>query len=53
MALEVLLDQFNDMAISLDWSWFVVIPTFALAVVLFLLERKRDVKEAIFKRLRV
>lgn len=53
MGLEVLLDLFNDMRVELDWSWFVIIPAFAVGIILFLLERKREVKEEILKRLRV
>lgn len=53
MVLEALLDHFNEMAVSLEWSWFVSIPMLALTVLFFLLERKREVKEAIMKRLRV
>jgi hypothetical protein len=53
MGLESLLDLFNDMQVSLQWSWFVVIPAFALGLILFLLEKKREVKDEILKRLRV
>ncbi len=53
MGLETLLDLFNDMQVSLQWSWFVVIPAFALGLILFLLEKKREVKDEILKRLRV
>lgn len=53
MGLEILLDLFNDMHIELDWSWFVIIPAFAVGLILFLLERKREVKEEILKRLRI
>lgn len=53
MGLETLLDLYNDMHVSLDWSWFVIIPAFALGLILFLLERKREVKDEILKRLRV
>lgn len=53
MGLETILDLYNDMHVSLDWSWFVIIPAFALGLILFLLERKREVKDEILKRLRV
>jgi hypothetical protein len=53
MGLEILLDLFNDMQVQLQWSWFVIIPAFALGLILFLLERKREVKDEILKRLRV
>ncbi len=53
MGLETLLDLFNDMQVRLLWSWFVVIPAFALGLIFFLLEKKREVKDEILKRLRV
>ncbi len=53
MGLEVLLDLYNDMIVRLQWSWFVVIPAMALGLILFLLERKREIKDEIIKRLHV
>jgi hypothetical protein len=53
MGLETLLDLFNDMAVTLDWSWFVIIPAFAVGLIFFILERKRLLKDAITKRLRI
>ena len=53
MGLETLLDLYNAMKVSLDWSWFVVIPSFAVGLILFLLEKKREVKDEIHKRMRV
>ncbi|HWR22600.1 MAG TPA: DUF6320 domain-containing protein [Feifaniaceae bacterium] len=53
MGLECLLDLYNSMRVQLEWSWFVIIPAFALGLILFLIERKREVKEEIMKRLRV
>lgn len=53
LGLEVLLDLYNDMHIALDWSWFVFVPTFAIGIIFFLLERKREVKDEIIRRLRV
>ncbi len=53
MGLECLLDLYNSMQVQLQWSWFVIIPAFAIGLILFLIERKREVKEEIMKRLRV
>lgn len=53
MGLECLLDLYNGMRVQPQWSWFVIIPAFALGLILFLIERKREVKEEIMKRLRV
>ncbi|MDL2258647.1 DUF6320 domain-containing protein [Eubacteriales bacterium OttesenSCG-928-K08] len=53
MGLEALLDLFNDMEVHLGWSWFTVLPTFALGLVFFILERRRELKDAIYKRLRL
>ncbi len=53
MGLECLLDVYNGMPIQPQWSWYVIIPAFALGLILFLIERKREVKEEIMKRLRV
>ena len=53
MGLECLLDLYNSMNVQPQWSWFVIIPAFALGLILFLIERKREVKEEIMKRLRV
>ena len=53
MGLEVILDLYNNMHVELGWSWFVIIPAFALGLILFLIERKRELKDEILKRLRV
>ncbi len=53
MGLEIMLDLFNDMEIHLDWSWFVIIPCMAIALILFIIERKQGIKDEIFRRLRV
>ncbi len=53
MGLEIVLDLYNDMAVALDWSWFAIIPAFAVALILVIVERKRELKDEIFRRLRV
>jgi len=53
LGLEALLDLYNSMRVQLQWSWFAAIPAFALGLILFLIERKREVKDEILKRLRV
>lgn len=53
MGLEVLLDMYHDVRVELGWSWFVVLPAFAAGLILFLLERKRELKDAIIKRMRI
>lgn len=53
VGLEVLLDLYNDMRLELTWSWFVIIPMFALGLILFLIERKREVKDELIRRMRV
>ena len=53
MALEALLDLFNNMQVELTWSWFVIVPAFALGLIFFIIERKRVIKEEILKRLRI
>ena len=53
LGLEAVLDQFNNLGVQLGWSWFVALPTFALGVILFLAERRRKLKDAIYKRLRL
>jgi len=53
MGTEVLLDLYNAIQVRFDWSWFVVIPMLALALVLTLIERKQQLKAAILKRLHI
>ena len=53
LGLEILLDLYSNMAVSLDWSWFVIIPAFAAALVLVMIERRRGLKDEFFRRLRV
>ncbi|MDL2235360.1 DUF6320 domain-containing protein [Christensenellaceae bacterium OttesenSCG-928-L17] len=53
LGLEAVLDSFNDMQIQLGWSWFVALPALAVGVVFFIAERRRRLKEAIYKRLRL
>lgn len=53
LGLEALLDLYNSMQVQLQWSWFAAIPAYALGLILFLLERQREVKDAIMRRLRV
>ena len=53
LGLEAVLDQFNDLVVQLGWSWFVALPAFALGVIFFLAERRRKLKDAIHKRLRL
>ncbi|MDL2218518.1 zinc ribbon domain-containing protein [Christensenellaceae bacterium OttesenSCG-928-M15] len=53
LGLEILLDLFNNMVVELSWSLFVVAPTVFLGIIFFILERKREVKDKILRRLRI
>ncbi|OQB23932.1 MAG: hypothetical protein BWY11_01492 [Firmicutes bacterium ADurb.Bin182] len=53
LGIEALLDNFVDGSIILDWSWFAAIPLITLALILTVIERKTQLKEAIFRRLHV
>lgn len=52
MGLEALLDIYNDMKLLLQWSWFIIIPAFAVGLLCFMVEKKRELKEEIIRRLR-
>lgn len=53
LGVEALLDSFIDGQIVLDWSWFAAVPLITLALILTLIERKTQLKEAIFRRLHI
>lgn len=52
MGLEAILDIYNDMTLLLQWSWFIIIPAFTVGLLCFMVERKREIKEKIIRRLR-
>jgi hypothetical protein len=51
LILELLLDIYNTGHVTLLWSWFVVAPCLAIAGLLLLLDRNKEVQHEITKRL--
>jgi hypothetical protein len=49
--LEILLDVYTVGHITLLWSWFVIVPCLAISGLLLLLDRNKEVKQEITRRL--
>ena len=53
LLIEVLVDMYTFGTVTLVWSWFVVAPCLAIAALLILLDRNKNFRQELAKRLHV